>query len=241
MMTLVAEPANLRQRSREAGERIFQHFHSRIVGGELRAGDQLPSERAIAEEFAANRKTVRQALQRLADMGVIDRRQGSGSYVQAYAAISARSTEEIEVPAASPLDALEARKVFEPGLYRLVVARATGEDFERMREAIEHMRAAKDQTSFKKAGYEFHLQVARATRNPVLVGMYEMLVAARGKAGWGKLLQLNDRKELRDDQLAGLQNIFDALLARDADAAARVASINLERMIGIATNSPKDI
>ncbi len=62
---------------------IFERIHREIVGGEYRPGDKLPTEAELMEEFSVSRTTVQQALRRLQVLGMLDRRQGSGSYVLA--------------------------------------------------------------------------------------------------------------------------------------------------------------
>ena len=67
-------PANVRQRARQQVEQIEMHFERQIAHGQVKPGDQLPAERDIGVEFRASRKTVRAALTRLADKGLVVRR-----------------------------------------------------------------------------------------------------------------------------------------------------------------------
>lgn len=60
---------------------IADTIAERIAAGRLKAGEQIPPERAIAEEFASSRMTVRQALRHLADRGLIETRVGQGTFV----------------------------------------------------------------------------------------------------------------------------------------------------------------
>jgi hypothetical protein len=64
-----------------------------------------------------------------------------------------------------------------------LVARATEADFVRMKEHLDALERATDQQSFREAGYAFHLEIARATRNPLLVRIFEMIIEARARAG----------------------------------------------------------
>ena len=72
---------NIRERSASEQERIVEHFRSRIATGSIPVGERLPTESEIGEMFEASRYTVREALRRLQDVGLIERRQGSGSVV----------------------------------------------------------------------------------------------------------------------------------------------------------------
>lgn len=232
-----ASVLNVRERSRLQSGEMHAYFRSAIVTGALARGDRLPAERQLAQDFGANRRTVREVLDRLARDGMIERRQGSGSYV-AWAAEKPEPGRLFPTPAVSPLDAIEVRLVLEPNYCDLVVARATEEDFARMRARLRDMETARDQVAFKEAGYAFHLDVVRATRNPLLVAMYEMLVAARAKAGWGTLIPLNDRKEQRDEQVAANRSIYEALLARDAERARALSAYHLAEMLRAVASFP---
>lgn len=72
---------NIRERSASEQERIVEHFRSALTKGEFAIGERLPTETELCETFGASRYTVREALGRLQDLGLIDRRQGSGSVV----------------------------------------------------------------------------------------------------------------------------------------------------------------
>lgn len=60
---------------------IAEHFRGRILGGELRAGDEVPSERALALEYGVSRPTATKALELLRSQGLVHSIQGSGTYV----------------------------------------------------------------------------------------------------------------------------------------------------------------
>jgi DNA-binding FadR family transcriptional regulator len=232
-----AEGLSMRARARALQDGVYAWLRSAIVTGALVRGNRIPTERALAQEFGASRKTIRDVLDQLERDGFLIRRVGSGSYV-AQAAQAPSEGQLFATPSVSPLDAIEVRRVIEPNCCDLVVARATEEDFLRMAERLREMDAARDQVAFKEAGFAFHLEVVRATRNPLLVAMYEMLVAARAKAGWGKLIPLNDRKEQRDAQIAYNRSIYEALRARDAELARRLSGEHLTDMVNTVTAFP---
>ncbi len=221
---------NARGRAHLLTDEIHAYLRTAIRTGALRHGSRIPTERALAQAFAASRKTIRDALDRLDRDGLIVRKVGSGGYVTWPQ--PARSEEvSFQTPSVSPLDAIEARRVIEPNMCDFAAVRATEDDFVRMAARLHEMQTARDLVAFRAAGYAFHLEVARATRNPLLVAIYEMLIAARAKAGWGTLIPLNDRQEQRDAQIAGNRALYEALLARDAEAARRLSYQTLSEMI----------
>ena len=97
-------------------ERVRDDIHSRIISGEIQPGSQLPAERSLADQFGVARTSVREAIQALVALGVIERR-GNRSYVVEQVPGS-------ELPAAdggkkSMRSLLEARRVLELCLFEL--------------------------------------------------------------------------------------------------------------------------
>ena len=129
---------NVRDRARHGRNAIEQHFRTAIGDGAIRPGERLPPERVLCGVFDASRSTVRAALAALERDHLVEKRLGSGTYVMARQ--STRSGSMFLVPVASPLDVIEARRVIEPGYAELVAARATEEDFERMRLGLSNWR-----------------------------------------------------------------------------------------------------
>jgi DNA-binding FadR family transcriptional regulator len=210
-------------------EGIYAALRAGMTSGEVAPGGRLASERALAERFGVPRGAVRRAMTRLAAEGLIERRLG-----RAGSRASVPDLARPQAPGvllASPQDVLEARLAFEPGFVDLVVARATEEDFARMAACLQRMEAAPTQQDFREAGYAFHLELARATRNGLLVHLFEVIIDARARAGWGKLRALNARPEQRSAQVARNWRTLAALRDRDTEAARRSLREHLAQMV----------
>lgn len=225
------DPAVISHRRRASLVRsgVALQLRGAMASGRFAIGDRLPTERELALRFKVGRKTVRQALDELDREGLIERRVGNGTFVRALPKRQPPADEL--VPSVSPLDAIEARHAFEPGYLELVVVRATEDDFARMEQRLHEMETAPDQIAFKIAGYDFHREVVRASRNPLLLAMYELLISARAKAGWQTLMPLNDRPELRQEQTDANRSIYQALRSRNAQRAAELSRYHLAEMI----------
>lgn len=229
--------ANLRHRAAGIREAIYNRYHEDITSGRLPVSSKLPTERALADEFGTTRKTIREALTMLEADGLICRQVGAGTFVQG-SRFAHDEPLAFPTPSVSPMDVIEARSVIEPTIAGLAVRRATNEDFARMEKCLMAMVQAPNQTALKKAGYMFHLEVIRATRNKLLITMYEMLIAARERAGWGLLLPLNDRQELKDQQIGTARTILQGLRDRDLKRTETAYHKHLGRLLETATSLP---
>ena len=166
-----ARPFSPLQRTTVA-EQVRDEIFTRITSGELRPGTQLPAERVLAEDFGVARTSVREALQALSAVGVIERR-GNRSYV----------TERLpgaEIPSASGRmkmirDLLAARRILEHLLFELAAVRATA------RERLRTLELARQPlpTSLEElilADRQFHASIVSACGNPVLTEVYGRVV-----------------------------------------------------------------
>ena len=145
-------------------ERVRDEIHQRILAGELAPGAPLPAERVLAERFGVARTSIREAIQGLVALGVIERR-GNRSYVAERVAGS-------ELPASdggkrSLRALLEAWRILEVCTFELAAGRATA------RERNETLHVARRPVPTSLADFtlndrEFHAGIAAAGGNPVL-------------------------------------------------------------------------
>ncbi len=179
-----AAPANARLHHRQAAEQIRMMIDGgRLRGpGRLGAG-RLPSERELAEELGVSRRVLRQALGLLEAEGRISRQHGRGTF-----ATDARHATESLVTEMSrltnPGDTLEARLAIEPMQARLAALRATQGDIDRLFEAADSSRDAKDPLSYEKADAAFHRRVAAAARNPLLIAIFDAVLETALDSKW---------------------------------------------------------
>lgn len=235
------DPASLPEGRAPSDEQVYSAIREGLQAGSLVPGGRLASERVLAQHFAVPRGAVRRALTRLAAEGLIERRIGrAGSRVRTLDMAPPHGVVGPAVPVASPQDVLEARLAFEPGLVELVVARATEEDFLRMAACLQRMETAPTQQAFREAGYAFHLELARSTRNPLLVHIFEAIIEARARAGWGKLRSLNEKPEQRRTQTGKNRRTLAALRERDVGTARRSLREHLAQMLREVTG-PYDV
>jgi len=210
----------------DAEEQVYKLIKDGINNGHFQQGQKLLSERALSKELSLPRVAIRRAFARLHTEHLIER--GIG---RAGSRVSIKIDKQKDHRAASPQDILEARWAFEPGLVPLIVARATEDDFQSMSEKLVLMEIASTQQEFRESGYAFHLELAKATRNPLLIDIFELIIESRVRAGWGKLSLLNSTVELRNSQIERNKNILEALKNRDSELASNLIRSHLEMIL----------
>ena len=150
---------------------ILNQIIDAIKSGEFDMGDRLPTERELAEVFGVSRPTVRQATLALSLIGILEIRQGIGTFV-ADNSIDMNLAQK----AAGLLDmqqeyrhALDARVILMPKIASLAVERATDDDIQKMKIQLDKIaERAKRGALFEKAGLDFNMAIVRSVKNPIL-------------------------------------------------------------------------
>jgi GntR family transcriptional regulator, transcriptional repressor for pyruvate dehydrogenase complex len=142
-------------------------------------GTRVGTERGLAEQLEVGRSTVREALNGLAALGILDIRHGQGVFVATSA--PARLGHEAVVPAlirAQTKALIEARLVVQPEIARLAAERRTEADLralERVLEGQQRLAAGGSADRATRLGAEFDIRLAEAAKNEVLTGMIRSL------------------------------------------------------------------
>ena len=208
-----------------AADAIAAQLARRILDGSLAIGDRLPPERSLAESFSASRGTVREALRSLSARGLVSRRVGSGTFV--IYEPDAVDTDVSEIT--SPLELVEVRAAIEPQMARLAVRNATARDMAVLERAVADMEGEEDPERFSLADELFHLRLAEATHNPLIVEIYHRINHVRTHQQWDSI----KNKILTPHQIAAYNREHRALLGalsrRDAERAVEVVTAHMER------------
>ena len=200
-----------------------------IETGTYGDGDQLPPERELAATFQAARSTVRRALDQLEQAGLVSRRLGSGTYVTATPVRDAADGMAV-ADLLSPLQLIEARFAVEPHTTRLAVLHATRRDLGDMEIVLSRSEACGgDKDAFSRLDAEFHLLIARASRNPLLVNVYSQINAVRMHAQWNAMKEQVLTPEAIAEYNTQHRAIHQALDQRDAQLAQRLVTEHLEK------------
>jgi DNA-binding FadR family transcriptional regulator len=196
-------------------------------------GSKLPTERALAAELGVTRTMVRHALARLEAEGRVSREVGRGTFLRGgdLAGAPARGNRHAGGSEnVGPADVMAARRLIEPQVLPLVVAWATARDFDEMRRCLEGGAAAESYDEFEVWDFALHHAIVAASRNPLLLAMYQEVERARRGALWGNLKRRNDSRERRLAYHADHEQLVDALSARELQRAVAVMDEHLARV-----------
>ena len=161
-------------------EQIANQIERRILSGELRSGDRLPTERELAEQFGASRTAVREAMKSLAQRGLVDMKPGRGTLVidGTSKAMQQSLGLMLKVGQAGLSDSLvEVRGILEPEIAALAALRAGHEHIVAMQEAVDVMDASlRDADAYIDADNDFHQALAKGTRNVLILSLVNSIV-----------------------------------------------------------------
>ncbi len=196
-----------------------------ILTGELAPGDRLPPEADLAANLGLSRTSLREAVRALTMLGVIDTRQGDGSYITGLGpelllgalGLAVDLQREDAIP-----DLVAVRRILEPAATALAATRVNAVDLEEIRSYI---RSDLDQVGeYIELDWEFHHAIARAAGNPLLSVLLDGLAAptVRMRVWRGQTLPGVLERTLEEHRL-----IADALDAHDADLAYAAATVHI--------------
>ena len=200
-------------------EQIVQQIEESILKGELGEGSQLPAERDLAKQFGVSRTAVREAIKALQEKGLVDAFPGRGTFVTNGTSNSMRRSLDRLVKSGEPggwAYLVEVREILEPEIAALAAVRADAQDITTMREALFVMdNAAWDSDAYIEADLDFHLALAEAAANPIVLSLIDSIVG------------LLREQRLRIFRVAGgpergqrhHRRILEAIKRRDAQAA----------------------
>ena len=170
-------------------EQVADHIEVMIAEKQLKEGEQLPSERDLANMFGVNRGSIRQAISLLQHRGLVQSRLGSGTYITRVPGnVLGQSIERyVALGNCSHEDLLDMREIHEPGIAALAARRASGEDLARLRDLVELIEAANnpDDLLFNiRADADFHKALATATHNPLIIAVLHRCLRAFRSSWW---------------------------------------------------------
>jgi GntR family transcriptional repressor for pyruvate dehydrogenase complex len=228
---------------KRAFESVVQQIETAIYRGDYAVGDYLPSERALVEDFAVGRSTVREALRILESQGLVKTSPGSRRGPQVCAAVTVGLTKMLngavrmeEIPL---VELIQYRMISGSAANFLAARLRTDEHLERMRVAIEAMRAAEleDSTAFATADEDFHAVIRAASGNGLLDTVSEVIKSATLELVARTLDEAADSVSTRREFIDVHERILAAIADQDGVEAARLSRQTLFRAYSAELNA----
>jgi len=197
-------------------EQVADELARKLQSGTWVPGDRLPTEVHLAQLLGVGRSTVREAVRALVSNGMLESRQGSGTFVRSCAPRSGDLSARLR--RAGVLEVYEVRHGLELHAARLAATRRTEEDLQCLDAALTRRRRARAAgriAAFVDADLDFHRGVIAAAHNPVLTELFDTFLDVLRAA----LVDLAEDPELRQDTHPQHSALTTAIRGGDPDAA----------------------
>lgn len=206
---------------------VIEQIESLIAEGEWPVGEKIPPEPALVRDLDVGRNTVREAVRALVHTGMLEPRQGDGTYVRASSGFGAALQRRLRRSGA--LEAYEVRASLERDAARYAALRRSDEDVAGLRAALAVRDGAwadgQDPEAFVEADVRFHRAVAAAAGNSVLAELYDQFSDSL-RASLTSVISAPLPDSVRH-QVAEHEAIVDAIEAGDPSAAEHAALTHL--------------
>ncbi|MGN7479163.1 FadR/GntR family transcriptional regulator [Solibacillus silvestris] len=167
---------NPKPKPKKLYEQIASIIEQSIINGEISPGEKLESVEQLAKNFEVGRSAIREALTALQARGIVEIRQGEGTYIRQVTAedITLNIPNYATFSRQDLLQIFEVRKVLELGLIENAAKRRTVQQLQQLKEALNKMNDALiDAQTSSDADMKFHTIIAEAADNPLLVSMLQ--------------------------------------------------------------------
>ena len=209
-------------------DQAIESFLDLVRRGVLRAGDRLPSQRALVVQMKLSQTAVREALKALSTIGVIETRPGHGTFVRSVSPDILVRPEFLffVLERDTLLHALDVRKILEVEAIALAAERATADDLAEMGRILREI-----QEGLNNKGSEFrhspdlHFTIAKATHNPILITLIKPFIGLLVHHAAAVGARHPRAKEI---EYAKHAELYEAVLTRDPEKARQTMRIHLE-------------
>lgn len=154
-------------------EEVVDLIIKNIKDGILKPGDRLPAITKLAEQYDVSAASIREALNSLKILGVVEVKHGQGTFIKPWDSINLDV--KLEVLTREDIkNLLEVRRIVETGCVFLAASRISNEELDELERALQDMHTAVyNNTLGEQADYIFHMIIAKASGNPMLSELLE--------------------------------------------------------------------
>ncbi|HEU5126646.1 MAG TPA: FCD domain-containing protein [Glycomyces sp.] len=208
-------------------DQVIEQLRHQISEGEWGLGSRIPTESELAELLGVGRNTIREGVRALAHAGLLEIRQGAGTFVVGRSEVTAAVRRRIA--ASSAADTMEVRRGLEIEAARLAAARRDEADIKRLRILLAEREATfevKDADAFVEADLALHQAVAEASHNRLLHELYVDLSDSMREA-----VEAGIGDDLGEDPHIDHTRAIEAIIAGDVDLAVAETAAYLRELI----------
>jgi GntR family transcriptional repressor for pyruvate dehydrogenase complex len=212
-------------------ERTVRQLMGWLRDGTLKPGGKLPSQNELVQQLGVSRTGVREALQVLAAMNLIEIRPGLGCFVKTVATeyIINADVLAILLEKEAILEVIEARKILESGTIALATERASEQDFWLMEDALNRIEKALHRgESVANIAPEFHIAVAKGTHNAVLAKLVTSFNGLMAKAGQLVEDTVEDLITFKQQELESHRELYEVIRQGDSSKATQAMIEHIE-------------
>ncbi|QWG27246.1 FadR family transcriptional regulator [Bacillus mycoides] len=220
-------------------EEVSEAILTMIKNGTLKPGDKLLPVHQLAEQFQVGRSAVREALSALRAMGLIEMKQGEGTYVRNFdpSSLTKSLNNKLLMKKEDILNLLEVRKVLEVGAVRAAAAKRTEANLQNMKHWLDEMaKSIGDEKAGEKADFHFHMGIAESSHNNILLELMnhvsEMIAETIGES---RRIILYGEQTTSERLLEEHQSIYNAVLKQEVELAQQAMLNHLTNVEHIVT------
>jgi len=211
------------------GQAALVQLQAYLAQFDLPAGSRLPPERELCESLGVSRGDLRKALAVLEKDGHIWRHVGKGTFIGRGPVEETVAIADI-AGKTNPSDVMRARLIVEPEIAREAALHATLDDIAAMRQSLVQTRQATSWRQYENIDNLLHRQIAQASRNTVLLGLFDVLNAIRRAVVWGRLRSDSACPPADHHSFADHDRIVGAIEDRDLGGAAAAMRLHLQEV-----------
>jgi GntR family transcriptional regulator, transcriptional repressor for pyruvate dehydrogenase complex len=219
-----------RESGRGLAHELVERLKGRILSGEITAGQKLPTESSLVEEFGVSRTVVREAVSRLQAAGLVETFQGRGSFVLSVPPATSRFALGEVRSHRDVLELLDFRIGVESEAAGLAAVRRTAHQLKAIERALDDFRRIGDDPSRSvEADFAFHLKVASASGNRFyseLIGSLGPMMIMLPRTRLDPAYEMSDATHVSRVVLEH-ENVYDAIARSDPEAARAAARVHL--------------
>jgi GntR family transcriptional repressor for pyruvate dehydrogenase complex len=217
-------------KNKKVYEYVIEQIKDMIMDGELHIGDRLPSERDLSEKLGVCRASVREALRSMEIIGLIEIRQGEGSYITGD--METRLFEPLSMMFAlrksDPMDILQLRMIIEVGAASMAAQKITEEQAKELSDCLKNLINAVTEEESVFFDTQLHYKIAEISGNYLIIALLNTvasLISRFIKNARGMILVAEGSKQILINQH---KEICDAILARDPEKAEAAMKAHME-------------